>query len=344
LKSRSSREILSKEFEEIKKQAIYRFGNIYKCVNVTGNNLLNVKNGKDCFEIYNVENAKYCYRAFDLKDCMDFDYGGYSELVYEYINGALNDYNVKFSCSAMDSVRDSDYVEYCRNCSSVFGCISIRNAENVILNKTYSKEEYLKLRSKIIEQMNSLPYIDKAGRIYKYGEFFPIELSPSAYNETLAQDFYPITKKEAEENGYPWREPDAKNFNITISVEKISDNIDEVDDKILDEVLGCKHKGECSHQCNTAFRLTNYELAFYKKHEIPLPILCPNCRYYERFKVMPALKLWHRSCMCDGSTSSPQAKDHFHGKRKCEIEFETSYAPERPEIVYCEKCYQQEIY
>jgi len=25
-------------------------------------------------------------------------------------------------------------------------------------------------------------------------------------------------------------------------------------------------------------------------------------------------------------------------------EFETAYAPDRPEIVYCEKCYQQEVY
>ncbi len=29
--------------------------------------------------------------------------------------------------------------------------------------------------------------------------------------------------------------------------------------------------------------------------------------------------------------------------KQCPNEFETSYAPERPEIVYCEKCYQQEV-
>ncbi|MFZ1019649.1 MAG: hypothetical protein WAN61_01490 [Minisyncoccia bacterium] len=36
--------------------------------------------------------------------------------------------------------------------------------------------------------------------------------------------------------------------------------------------------------------------------------------------------------------------EHFHRQEKCAVEFETSYAPERPEIVYCEKCYQQEVY
>ncbi|MBI5622130.1 DNA-directed RNA polymerase, partial [Candidatus Falkowbacteria bacterium] len=28
----------------------------------------------------------------------------------------------------------------------------------------------------------------------------------------------------------------------------------------------------------------------------------------------------------------------------CTNEFETTYAPERPERVYCEECYQKEIY
>ena len=28
----------------------------------------------------------------------------------------------------------------------------------------------------------------------------------------------------------------------------------------------------------------------------------------------------------------------------CDVKFETSYAPGRPEIIYCEKCYQQEVY
>ncbi len=337
LKSRASREILKKEFEEIKKIAIFRFGNINKAVNSTGNNLLNVKNCKNCFEIYDVENAKYCYRAFNFKDSMDFDYGQKSELLYEYTTGAMNDYNVKFTYSAMEFIRNADYTESCRNCSNIFGCISLRNAENAILNKVYSKGEYEKLREEIIRQMNDMPFIDKMGRVYKYGEFFPIEISPFPYNDSLAQEFFPITKEDAKKNGYLWRDQDIKSFEITIPVNNISDNIDEVSDKILEEVLGCAHKGECSHQCNTAFRLTNYELAFYKKHDIPLPVLCPNCRYYERFKVMPALKLWHRTCMCN-------KENHFHGTGKCEVEFETSYAPERPEIVYCEKCYQQEVY
>ena len=31
-------------------------------------------------------------------------------------------------------------------------------------------------------------------------------------------------------------------------------------------------------------------------------------------------------------------------ERGCENEFETSYSPEKSVIVYCERCYQQEVY
>ena len=40
--------------------------------------------------------------------------------------------------------------------------------------------------------------------------------------------------------------------------------------------------------------------------------------------------------MCDN-------KNHGH-TGKCEIEFETSYSIERPEKIFCEKCYQKEVY
>ena len=326
--SRKSREFLNDEFEEIKKQAIYRFANIIKSNKATGNNLLNVKNCINCFDVFDSENVKCSYRTLFQKDCMDVDYAGKGELMYEYTTGALNDYNIKFSYSAFDTVQNAEYTESCISSSNLFGCISMKSKENAILNKVYSKKEYEILREKIIKQMEEMPYKDKKGRIYKYGEFFPIELASFAYNETIAQDFFPLTKEQTLENGYFWHEPEKKKHIITIPAKDIPDNIKNVDDSILKKVLGCVHEERCNHRCLKAFRLTKDEFNFYKKHNIPIPDKCSNCRYYERFgKVLPP-KLWHRKCMKEG----------------CENEFETSYAPERPEIVYCEKCYQQEVY
>ena len=62
--------------------------------------------------------------------------------------------------------------------------------------------------------------------------------------------------------------------------------------------------------------------------KIPIPDKCFPCRRQDRFALRNPRKLWHRKCMKEG----------------CKNEFETSYDPRRAEIVYCERCYQQEIY
>ncbi len=89
----------------------------------------------------------------------------------------------------------------------------------------------------------------------------------------------------------------------------------------LKEVVKC-------NSCKNAFRIIEAELKFYRRFLIPLPHICFNCRHIERRKKINHLKLWHRKCMNNG----------------CKNEFETCYAPERPEKVYCEKCYQNEVY
>ncbi len=327
LGSRKSRDLLMFEFRNLCQNAFYRYANIIKSVNSTGNDILNSKNCLNCFDLYNVENAKYCFRVLNNKDSMDVDYAGKSELLYEYCTGALNDYDIKFSYSAVDSVQHAEYIESCISSKNLFGCISIRNKENVIFNKVYSKKEYESLREKIIKHMNDLPYVDNKGRVYRYGEFFPVEISAFAYNETLAQDIYPLTKEQIIKQGYKWYEPEIKNFNITIEQKDIPDDIRNVDDKILNEILGCVHGGKCNHKCITAFRLTRDEYNFYKKHNIPIPNKCSNCRYYERLLNVLPPKIWHRSCMKEG----------------CSNEFETSYSPDRSERIYCEKCYQNEV-
>jgi len=101
-------------------------------------------------------------------------------------------------------------------------------------------------------------------------------------------------------------------------------------------VIGCLNKGNPQTKCTTGFKITKEELLFYKRFNLPLPRLCPNCRFYQRMALSNPPKLWNRNCMCDKT-------NHFHGNKKCDVEFATSYSPERPDIVYCEKCYQQEF-
>jgi hypothetical protein len=192
------------------------------------------------------------------------------------------------------------------------------------------------MREKVIKQMEEIPYIDQGGRAYKYGEFFPYELSPYAYNESLAQDFDPLTEEEMQGRGLRFKPSDSKNINPSIELGNIPDDINEVGEEITNETLGCSHAGKCRHQCSVAFKITQGELQFYKKHNIPLPDKCANCRHYNRFETIPLPKLYNRSCVCKNS-------NHGHDD-KCPNEFETPYDTSRPEQVYCEKCYLQEVY
>ena len=185
--------------------------------------------------------------------------------------------------------------------------------------------------------MNDMPYVDKKGRMYKYGEFFPKEFSMFYYNETIAQEYYPLTEKRASDFGFKWKNKDKRDYQIDISTENLPDHIKNVEESIVGKVIECIHKGGCEEQCIEAFKITSDELQFYKRNNIALPRLCPNCRHFQRLKKRNPLKLWHRGCMCG-------KQNHFHGKEKCKVEFEPSYAPERPQIIYCEKCYQAEVY
>jgi len=261
--------------------------------------------------------------------------GDKSEFLYEGVDfghsGARNFFGV-LNHDSMDTI----YTYMCYSSKNLFGCIGIRKGEYCILNKQYMKEDYEKLVPKIIEHMNTMPYIDAKGRTYKYGEFFPPEFSPFAYNETIGEEYYPIKKEEALKYGFKWRERENRNYNIEIQAENLPDHIKDTNDSITGKVIGCLHKGECSEQCTEAFKILPEELKFYQRMNLPLPRLCPNCRHYQRLKKRNPLKLWHRSCMCD-------KENHAH-KGNCEVQFETSYAPDRPEIVYCEKCYQAEVY
>jgi hypothetical protein len=209
---------------------------------------------------------------------------------------------------------------------------------------------------KIVAHMSEMPYLSHVANRespieYRYGEFFPTELSPFGYNETVAQEYFPLGKSEVEAKGFKWREPDVRAYTITKKPDELPERITEVSDSITNEVIGCAHEGKCADGCATAFRVVPQELQFYRRLHLPLPKLCPNCRHYARLAKRNPPKLWKRRCGCNGATSEQRqgtgeyknSVAHFHGNALCPNEFETSYTPERKELIYCEACYQAEV-
>jgi len=329
---------LISEYEKMRTDAIHRFASLFRAVNSSGNNLINTKNAKHCFTGEDLENVSYGIRIIEAKDSADlYGVGNGAELLYDGVNVGYRDSLIKFSTNTFEDIRDATYCDYCRTSQYIFGCVGLRKKQYHILNKAYSKEEYESLIPKIIMHMNAMPYKDSMGRIYPFGEFFPSEFSPFAYNESIAQEYYPTTEEEAKKSGFRWGSSIAREYRITKKPADLPDKIQDVPDLITEETIVCLHEGSCDEQCTTAFRITDSELQFYRRMHVPLPRLCPNCRHYKRIKYRNPLniRLWRRSCMCDKS-------NHGHSG-KCQNEFETPYAPDREEVVYCESCYQKEV-
>ncbi|MFA6353878.1 MAG: hypothetical protein WCW93_03015 [Candidatus Paceibacterota bacterium] len=326
-----------------------RYASIIKSIGSTGDNIMNAKNIKNSFDIYGgAEDSKYLIHCVDIKDSYDmYGAGGGSSLMYESFDAGIEASQELFAVIT-HSCLETYYTYLCFSSKNLFGCIGLRGKQYCILNKQYSKEEYFELVPKIIEQMKTVPYIDKKGIVYKYGEFFPSELSPFAYNETIAQEYFTKTKEEIIKSGYIYREPVEKDYKTTILSKDLPDHIKDVSDSILDEIIACPNNGDEKTQCAQAYRIIKVELDFLKNNNIALPRYCPNCRHYQRLKQRNPFHLWNGKCQCAGANSSNEKYkntiEHAHGADPCPNEFETPYAPGRPEIIYCEKCYQQEVF
>ena len=250
---------------------------------------------------------------------MDYStWGSNAELVYESTSVGDNISNVKFSVYCFPDILNTEYSFWCPASKNNFGCINLKRKSYSILNKQYSKEEYEKLRTEIIEGMKKNPYVDKLGRVWTYGEFFQPGFSKFAYNNSNAYKFFPKTKEEALKCGYSWNDEEEKQADATMSGNNLPETIKEVDESILKEVISCT-------TCERKYKIASLEFDLLRKMKMPLPTRCLKCREKSHFNKLQMPKLYNRECM------------------KCGKDIRTSYAPDRLEIVYCEKCYQQEF-
>ncbi|MEK7507825.1 MAG: hypothetical protein AAB602_01950 [Patescibacteria group bacterium] len=344
-----------KKFRALYLSLPHRYAHVVSSRNVTGDIIRDAKDCLHCFSALDgVQNCKYVYfGGLNLKDSYDVSGGGVtSELLYEVFGVTGHAQRCFFSVGGGNS-RDIWYSDWINNSSDMFGCISIKNKKYCILNKQYTREEYGEFIQKIKKHMDAIPYVDKKGRIYKFGEFFPTELSAYAYNETFGFPWYPKTKQDVLDEGWQWRDPVERSYKITMQSENIPDHIRDAKDAMCEEIISCPHGGKCNEQCATAFRISKEELGFYREMNIALPRFCPSCRNAERLRWRNSFRLWRRNCMCPGSDGKQETGDkgavyqntatHFHGNSNCVNQFETTFSPEKPEIIYCDQCYRAEF-
>ncbi len=277
--------------------------------------LTNTKNCTNCFNIIDGENLKNCFFIKDWwVDSYDISlFWQNMSKSYESVSIWNNANSCLFTFWTYDNVSNLIYCIYCISwCTNCFWCVWLKNKQYCIFNKQYSKEDYNKIVPKIIDHMM---------KTWEWWEYFPSSISPFWYNESTSSYYFLLTQEEAIKKWFNWStyEPPFPNVEKIISANMLPDNISSIPDDILNRAIECE-------ATKKPFRIIKQELDFYRKHNLPIPRIHPDERHKHRLNLLNWLKQYNKKC------------------DKCWKDIKTTYSPLKKEIVYCESCYNKEVY
>lgn len=156
----------------------------------------------------------------------------------------------------------------------------------------------------------------------EYGEFFPLKYSPIPYQDSNASIEFPLPKEEIIKQGWHWQEDIERKIYLSkfkvLQAEEVPDDIKDVSDDILNAAIICEQTGK-------PFNITKFELNFYRRKNLPVPVVHPLQRIKNRFVFRYPFKLWQYPCS------------------KCGQMMYSGWDPEKKFKVFCENCYLQEV-
>lgn len=298
-----------KRFEELaQKEVVHRENFNFKTYNSSGNYLLDVKNCRNCNTISESEDCFNCLRGLGLKS--NIDTNGCFSLELSGNCSCCQDGAYALKYCLYSSSRYSEYLDLCLECEYCFGCVGLRKKKYCILNKQYTKEEYEKLKNRIISDMKNRG---------EYGKFLPYAMSAGPFNFSNAFFYFPETKKEdiLRLGGY-WEEINESHIE-GMSTDKLPDDIKDVPDDIVKQALICPETG-------WRFNIAENELRFHRENKIPLPRHHFDVRIRRALKYFTVLQVYPYAC------------------RYCKKDINAYYPPEWGyQKIACEECYKQNI-
>jgi hypothetical protein len=277
------------------------------CENVSGNDIFHSKDSYCCFDVSKLEDCSYCSWVHAAKDCMDiYAWGMPAELCYFCLEVGSGAYQNLFDVSC-DNCKSMYYSFQCYNCTNCFGCSGLKNKSYCIFNKQYSRLEYEKIVARIITHMQNTG---------EWGQFFPMYLSGLGYNETIAQEFYPLSQEKVLGREGLWYE-DRTNTNSHVKTQ-VCNSIQDFTDLRFDTIYNCT-------ECSKGYRLTKQEIQFYQKCFLALPNRCFTCRHqYRTYQRNPhQLRLTHCS--------------------QCQTELQTALRNTTKRPILCQRCFEGQI-
>lgn len=298
-------------FREMPRRFPVRAFHQTQCEDCEGSTMNNCRNLRETFFCSDCEDCMYGCQLDNCLNCTDVTYMGYdrSERCYQTI-GCLGLFGC-IGCNACWHGSTLGYCQFCFSCSECLGCVSLQQQNHCILNTQYSTEQHSDIIAQIVESMRN----DGT-----WGSFFPKSLSPFAYNETIAMDWFPLEREQAIAAGYNWKKDDDRpDVSKIIPAEQLPESIKDIPDDILNWGITCSESGR-------PFKITKQELEFYRGMELPVPHLHPDIRHRNRIARRSKRKLWDDTC------------------KKCGTKIKTTHDPEMKLTVYCEECYLGEVY
>lgn len=315
----SSREHLKahrREFDELLKDCVVAANNNMNCENVLGDYM---KNSKDCFLCYqgsDADHARYCMPLCNrIKYSYDTSAGG-AENCVEVPSG-----KGPVECYFCYELRGGgSHMQYCVDILAegheLFGCVGFKSPKSYcILNKQYTKEAYIELKEKIIAHMKETG---------EYGEFFPMHMSLFPYEDSIANEFRPITNALRIENTH-YGKVEGINGNYLIHLgDQIRFSRDVLkttiasdstvyleDEQMREQLLTTVHSCEITGR---NYMITGPELSFYLKMKLPVPTVSVYGRYPELSKKIMRFDLFQVAChTCNKKTYTTMDVSRFKG-------------------------------
>ncbi len=256
------------EFENLRKNFIVRGIHQVNCENCYGDYLVGCKG---CNEIYfsdGCQDSNNILRGTEDINSFDCVVGGKIEFCYNllqpgwcYMSAFTNDCNrCKYTYLS----------EMCTDCNECVGCISLKRGKYCIFNKQYTEEEYNELKKHIFDELSQSA---------SFEDFFEPAKSPFAYEETIADLYFPKTvmKKEEEDFG---------------------------EDKCV--------------LCGRTSKVTEAEKKIYEKMGLAVPDRCFSCRIMALARPYSVVSIKHSNCANCGKDAVTGVSERNYEKVYCE--------------------------
>jgi hypothetical protein len=257
-----------------------------------------------------VTGSKNVFMSFDINGAEDIAYCHNSPRKMRSAYDSCYSFDSELLFECLSGVRGYRQVcsAYCWDSSDAYyseHCFSCRNILGCV---GLRNKQFCILNQQLSESEYRELFPKIVARIKQeniWGEFFPAELAPFPYNDTAAHDYFPLTREDALARKLTWSEA------VEIQTTEASEPTKEA---------------RTSSLSGKPFRIIRAEAEFYARYGLPLPALTPAERMYARLQKRNPRRFWDRTCVI---TNEP---------------VRTTYSPDRPERIACEKAYQQHMF